>query len=209
MKKSYKLLLLFAWYLGGQKEHRASGMAIAPGTFVSDGAALVFAMNIKLGREVRVMHGARLICAGLPPYLEGCGSIEIGENSTIREGAILQTYGGKISVGHSTTINAYCVIQGNGGVTIGDNVLIAAHVQMFSANHVFEDPDRPIRTQGETRKGIRIGNDVWIGAGAIIVDGVTIGDHAVVAAGAVVTRDVGEADVVAGVPARVLRSRRS
>lgn len=200
-------MLRFAWYVGGQKEHRPSGFSIPPGSCVSDEAVLIFPERLKIGEGVLLMPEVRLICAGMPPYLEGSGSIEIGESSVVREGAILQSYGGKISIGRQTTINAYCVIQGNGGVTIGSNTLIAAHVQMFSANHLFDDPGRPIRVQGESRKGIHVGDDVWIGAGAILVDGVSVGDHAVIAAGSVVTSDVPEGVVVAGVPARILRNR--
>ena len=119
------------------------------------------------------MDGARLICAGMPPYASAEGPIEVGANSVIREGATIQTYGGHISIGESTTINAYCVLQGNGGITIGNNTLIAAGVKIFSANHNFSERKRPIRQQGETKKGVKIGDDVWIGAGCIIVDGVS------------------------------------
>jgi acetyltransferase-like isoleucine patch superfamily enzyme len=99
------------------------------------------------------------------------------------------------------------VLYGHGGLNIGDNARIAAHVVIVPANHVFMEADVPIAHQGETRMGVTIGSDVWIGAGALILDGVTIGAGAVVGAGTVVTRDVPELTVVVGNPARVLRRR--
>lgn len=153
------------------------------------------------------MSGARLICSGMPPYLSGSGKISIGPHTIVREGAILQTYGGTIELGSRCTVNAFCVLQGNGGIRIGDGVMIAAHVQMYAANHKFGDINLRMQEQGETRLGIYIADDVWIGAGSIILDGVTIGSGAVVAAGSVVTKDVPERAIVAGVPARLKRIR--
>ena len=207
LKKLYHYVLRIAWYLGGQKEHRATGFPVPSGSFVSENTSLVFAENVSLGSDVLLMPGARLICAGMPPYLEAAGKIEIGAQSIVREGAILQTYGGTIKIGRNCTVNPYCLIQGNGGIEIGDNTLIASHVCMYSANHIFADATQPIRAQGETRQGIRIGSDVWVGGGVIILDGVTIGDGAVVAAGAVVNRDVAPGEIIAGVPGRAVSSR--
>lgn len=207
LKKAYALSLRFAWYLGGQKEHRPTGKHVPVGGFVSDEAVLVFPENITIGEDTMLMSGARLICAGMPPYLVPAGQITIGSQSLVREGAILQTYGGAITIGNKSAINPYCVLQGNGGITIGDSTLIAAGVKIFSANHVFSDTTRPIQTQGEASNGVTIGSDVWIGAGCIILDGTNIGDGAVIAAGAVVASDVPERAVMAGIPARVMKYR--
>jgi acetyltransferase-like isoleucine patch superfamily enzyme len=75
-------------------------------------------------------------------------------------------------------------------------------------NHVFADPDRPIRLQGETAKGIRIGRDVWLGNGVRVTDGVEIGDGCVIGAGSVVTRSIPPYSIAVGSPARVIRQRR-
>lgn len=207
LKKIYQAALRFAWVIGGQKEHRSSGLSVPIGGFISQETTIVFPENVSLDEGVMLLSGARLICAGLPPYLEPAGRIEIGQGSIVREGAILHAYGGQIRIGKNCTINPYCLIQGNGGVRIGDNSLIASHVCMYSANHIFTDPHKLIRQQGETRRGIKIGSDVWIGGGVIILDGVTIGDGAVIAAGAVVKHDVPAGAVVAGVPARIISQR--
>jgi acetyltransferase-like isoleucine patch superfamily enzyme len=80
-------------------------------------------------------------------------------------------------------------------------------VSFHAENHRYEDTDVPIRLQGETRRGIVVEDDCWLGAGAIVLDGVRIGRGAVVAAGSIVTRDVPAYTVVAGSPARVIKHR--
>lgn len=207
LKKIYQSALRLAWLIGGQKEHGPSGRSVPTGGFIGNEAVLVFPEHITLGEDVMLLSGARLICAGMPPYLVPSGQIRIGASTIVREGAILQSYGGLIEIGDKSAINPYCVLQGNGGISIGNSTLIAAGVKIFSANHIFSDPERLIQTQGETARGVRIGNDVWIGAGSTILDGVTIEDGAVVAAGSVVTKNVPRKAVVAGIPARILKYR--
>ena len=94
-------------------------------------------------------------------------------------------------------------------VTIGDDLIIGPNVAIRSSNHRFSDTDRPTRQQGHVAATVSIGSDVWIGANAVILPGVAIGGHAIVAAGAVVSHDVPEYAIVAGIPARVMRDRRA
>lgn len=206
-KKIIKFYKLFLWYLFGEKIYESNKLKLSARGFWSPSATAVYPELIKLSSEVIVLESARIICSGFPPYLSGSGSVVIGEGSIIREGAILHTYGGAITIGKNCTINSYCLLQGNGGIEIGDNVLIASHSSLFSSNHNFEDISRPIRLQGESKLGIRISNDVWVGSGVRILDGVKIGSGAVIAAGAVVTKDVPDNAVVAGVPAKVIKLR--
>jgi acetyltransferase-like isoleucine patch superfamily enzyme len=196
-----------AWYIRGQKEQKRTGIPVPVMGFISEESDLIFPDNINLSDEVVIMPGAKIICAGMPPYLEPAGRVKIGSGSIVREGAIIQTYGGYIETGTNCTINPYCMLQGNGGIIIGDNVLISSHVSIYSANHRFGDAAKPIRAQGESRIGVKIGSDVWIGGGVVILDGVRIGDGAVVAAGAVVKRNVAPGTIVAGVPAKLIGKR--
>jgi acetyltransferase-like isoleucine patch superfamily enzyme len=132
--------------------------------------------------------------------------VRIGAGAVVRDGVLLATHGGWIALGRNVTVHEYGIVYGFGGVEIGDNTRIAAATIFIAENHVFDDPEREIR-DGLTGKGIRVGRDVWIGAGCRILDGVTIGDRAVVGAGSVVTRDVPAGMIVAGVPARVMKPR--
>ncbi|WP_433833681.1 acyltransferase [Flavobacterium anhuiense] len=135
------------------------------------------------------------------------GSIVIGKHSELLYGVILMTYGGNIKVGNFCSINPYSILYGHGNLTIGDNVLIAGHVMIIPANHRFDDLNIPINKQGENRKGIVINNNVWIGAGCRILDGVIIGEGAIIAAGSVVTKNVLENTIVGGVPAKLIKIR--
>lgn len=135
------------------------------------------------------------------------GSIVVGENTYIGRYSILKTYRGFIRIGTNTSINAFCFVNGGGGVLIGNDVRIAAHCSIISSNHVFRDPKTPIRMQGLTARGVLIEDDVWLGTGVRVLDGVTIGKGAVVAAGAVVVRDVAPFSVVGGVPAKLIKMR--
>lgn len=107
-----------------------------------------------------------------------------------------------ISIGRNVFINQGCHFSDLGGITIGDDVMIGPKVNIISAGHPVAPAER---RNGIVAKPITIGNNVWIGAAAAILPGVTIGDNAVVAAGAVVSRNVASNTLVAGVPARVLK----
>jgi acetyltransferase-like isoleucine patch superfamily enzyme len=170
---------------------------------IEKGVRLRFADHIRLGRGVYLDEGV---------YLHACpGGIEIGENTLVMHHAELHVYNFRdlphagIRIGRDSLIGEFCVIRGQGGVTIGDRVYTSPLVQLAAVDHVYSDPTRPFVEQGITAQGIEVEDDVWIGAGALIMDGVHIGRGAVVAAGAVVTQDVDPHTVVAGVPARVVR----
>ena len=109
--------------------------------------------------------------------------------------------GKNIHVGKNVFINMGCKFQDQGGIFIGDGALIGHGVVLATLNHAM-DPDKRSTMIPEP---IRIGRNVWIGSGAVVLPGVTVGDGAVIAAGAVVTKDVRDNTVVAGVPATVVR----
>ena len=111
-------------------------------------------------------------------------------------------FGKNIRFGKNVFVNSGCCFQDQGGITIGDGTLIGHQVVLATLNHALEPQQRATTLPGP----IVIGKKVWIGAHAPILQNVTIGDNAVIAAGAVVTRDVPANTVVAGVPAKVVKT---
>lgn len=174
---------------------------------IEDGVRIRFADNVRLGKGVYLDHGV---------YLHACpGGITIGDESMVMKNAILHVYNFRnlphshITIGRRSLIGESCILRGQGGITIGDDVYLGTLVQILAVNHVFYDTTRPISMQGITAKGISIGDGSWIGSGAIILDGVRIGRNVVVGAGAVVTRDVPDYCIAVGNPARVIRNLRT
>ena len=171
---------------------------------IENGVRLRFANYIRLGHGAYLDQGA---------YLHACPQgIEIGENTIVMHGAVLHVYNFRdlphagIKIGRDSLVGEYTVIRGQGGVTIGNRVYTSPFTQIIAVDHVFDNPKRPFIEQGITAQGIVIEDDVWLGASAVITDGVRIGKGAVVAAGAVVTKDVPAHTVVAGVPARPVKT---
>lgn len=172
-------------------------------------AAIERGVRLRFANLIRLGHGVYL---DENVYLHACpNGIEIGAGTLVMHGAVLHVYNFRdiphagIKIGCDSLIGEYSVIRGQGGVSLGDRVYTSPFTQIIAVNHVFDDPTRSFVEQGITAQGIVIEDDVWLGASAIITDGVRIGRGAVVAAGAVVTTDVPPHTVVAGVPARPLR----
>lgn len=141
----------------------------------------------------------------------GRRSVELGDRVTLYGNAYLNAVGpgGRISIGTHSQIDQFCVLYGQGGLTIGEHCAIASGVKIYTQTNQYRSaPEKLILDQPVVYAPVRIGRDVWIGANAVVLPGVSIGDHAVVGAGAVVRRDVGEGEIVAGVPARVVGNRR-
>jgi acetyltransferase-like isoleucine patch superfamily enzyme len=171
---------------------------------IENGVRLRYADHIRLGRGVYLDEGT---------YLHACPrGIDIGAGTIVMHGAVLHVYNFRdiphsgIKIGQNSLIGEYTVIRGQGGVTMGDRVYTSPFTQIIAVNHVFDDPERPFVEQGITAEGIVIEDDVWLGASAVIMDGVRVGKGAVVAAGAVVTKDVPPHTVVAGIPAHPIRN---
>lgn len=174
------------------------------------------------GKGVVVSRGVILRCPGRLFIAEGAliddgvcfdiksaeARISIGARNQIMHGAHFETgYSGHITIGADSLIGAYAILNGQGGLEIGRNALIAGHCHIIAGNHEHHDTSRPMTEQGFVSKGIVIGEDVWLGAGVNVLDGVHIGRGSVVAAGAVVNRDVEPFTIVGGVPAEPIGQR--
>ncbi len=128
-----------------------------------------------------------------------------GENVRVHAGADFGT-GIGIELGRNSAIAKDCWIAND--TMIGSNVMMAPAVTILSSSHEFKDTTRPMIEQGtRMRQSVTIGNDVWIGTHVIILPGVHVGNHTIVGAGSVVTKDIPDYAIVAGNPAKVLKSR--
>lgn len=131
----------------------------------------------------------------------------LGRNTRIECTGGLQCLGKGITIGNRTTFASDCYFGAAGGIEIGDDVVAGQYVRFHSENHNFSKLDVLIRDQGVTHQGIKIGNNCWIGAGAIFLDGAEVGDGCVIAANAVVTKKFESNIVIGGVPAKKIKVR--
>lgn len=134
-------------------------------------------------------------------------NVVIGSNSRIECTGSLSYVGKGIKIGDNTTFGNDCFFGAAGGIEIGDNVIGGQYIHFHSENHNFNDLNLLIREQGVSHKGIKIGNNCWIGSSAIFLDGSEIGDGCVIAAGTVVNKKFPDNCVIGGVPARIIKNR--
>jgi acetyltransferase-like isoleucine patch superfamily enzyme len=185
MKRTF--LESVAWFIRCNWLNRQRGISVSPQAYVASSVKFIID----------------------PDGFKGGGQIVVARNTRISEGVIIAPYGGSIHIGENVYIGPYCVLYGHGGLTIEKNTLIAAQTIIIPANHTFDQADIWIQKQPMEKLGIRIGEDVWLGCGVRILDGVSIGTGCVVAAGSVVTKSLDDFSVAAGVPAKVIKSRKS
>ena len=148
------------------------------------------------GKHSVVHRSARM---DTPPYRK----FSLGDYSVIESFACINNAVGDVIIGDHTRIGLHNTI--NGPVTIGCHVNLAQGITVTALNHNFEASDKRIDEQGVSTTPVTIEDDIWIGANAVILPGVTIGNHSVVAAGAVVTKNVPPHSLVAGVPAKIIK----
>ena len=165
--------------------------------------------NIRFFNPARFFGGHRLFIGEGAFFDIGiqADKIEIGDDSHISRDVTIRTQKGSIRIGKKVNIGANSFIYGYGDIEIGDYCLFANQVEIISGNHNDDDISRPMRFQGRTASKIIIGEDVWLGTHAVILEGVSIGRGAIIGAGAVVRKDIPEYAIAVGVPARVVRYR--
>ena len=178
-----------------------------PTQFFGKSVTLFNASNIRMGKWVQIEDHCHL--SGL-----GIGGIDLGNNvrigafSRLVVGTSFDNLGAHIKIGNNVGLGEFAYLGGGGGLEIGDDCIIGQYLSCHPENHNFNNPHELIRLQGISRKGIKIGKNCWIGAKVTILDGVEIGDNCVIAAGAVVTSSMPSHAVIAGVPARIIKSIR-
>ncbi len=148
-------------------------------------------------------RGSKIYCSvrmDTPPYRH----FSLGEQSVVESYSCINNAVGDVVIGDHTRIGIHNTIIGP--VTIGSHVNLAQGITVTALNHNFTDTAKRIDEQGVSTQPVVIGDDVWIGANAVVLPGVSIGSHCVVAAGAVVTKDVPDHSLVAGVPAKIIKT---
>lgn len=149
------------------------------------------------GRGSKIYHSVRM---DTPPYRR----FSLGRHSVVESFCCINNAVGDVIIGDHTRIGIHNTVIGP--VTIGSHVNLAQGITVTALNHNFEETGKRIDQQGVSTNPVVIGDDVWIGANAVILPGVTIGNHCVIAAGAVVTKDVPPHSLVAGVPAKIIKT---
>jgi acetyltransferase-like isoleucine patch superfamily enzyme len=167
--------------------------------------------GVELGQDVRLGPGVDFnLGGGFRNSIRPTGSkgrIRIGDQGWIEKGAVLWAFDGSIRTGTNVFLGPYVTIYGHGGVEIGDQTLVSMHATILSSNHTVPGREKIIRAQPDILLPTRIGRDVWIGANAVVLGGVTIGDGCVIGAGSVVAKNLPPFSVAVGVPAKIARSR--
>jgi acetyltransferase-like isoleucine patch superfamily enzyme len=174
------------------------------------GRNVVFGHGVVLRHPHKVRIGDDVVVDDLV-VLDAKGTsnrgITLGNGVFLGRGTILSCKDGDIELGDHTNLGFHCEVFSGSSVVIGHHGLFAAYSYVVGGGHAFEQGDVPVIEQERTSRGIVLGDNVWLGAGAKVLDGVRIGNDVVVGAGAVVTSDLPDAVVAAGVPARVVRPR--
>ena len=167
---------------------------------------------------MRGLSRIRALIHGKSPFHISLGSgVQIRKGSSIHfigsahfdHGVSITARGGSIYFGENFHSNEQVIFNADigGAIRFGGNCLVGPRCIFRTANHRFTDTHLNIIEQGHEYSDINIGDDVWFGAGVIVLPGVTIGSHSVLGAGSVVTRDIPDFSVAVGVPAKVIRTR--
>ena len=184
---------LYPWLLG------ACGRNVSFGT----GVVLRHPGKIRIGDDVAIDDGCVLDAKGAANH-----GIDIGSRVFLGRHTLLACKEGDIVLEDGVNISYNCTVFSASSVRIGRETLLAAYCYVVGGGHDFDRPDLPVVQQARPSQGIVVGAGGWLGAGSIVLDGVTIGPSAIVGAHAVVTQDVPAFAIVAGAPARVVRDRR-
>lgn len=181
----------------------------------ADGVLLVgkrskikFRHRIKAGKTLFIGDNVEINALSTKGIKIG-NNVSIHRNTIIECTGVLRNIGIGLEIGNNVGIAQNCFIQVRGKVIIGNNVIFGPGVSLFSENHNYTDIEQYINEQGETRLGLTIEDGVWVGSGATILDGVVIGNNSIIAAGSVVTKSIPPYSIAAGVPARVIKSRKN
>lgn len=205
---SYILMLCwnYGWMMIRGKLKSFAYPNISNSVFIGKKVKLFCKKKMKIGEKVKIKNYVKIDALSTNGVRIGNNCV-LGENTKIECTGGLENIGKGVYIGNNTTFGSDCYFGAAGGITIGNDVIGGQYIRFHSENHKYSDLSRLIKDQGVTHKGIKIGNNCWIGAGVVFLDGAELGNGCVVGANAVVTGKFDENVVIGGIPAKVLKKR--
>jgi acetyltransferase-like isoleucine patch superfamily enzyme len=177
---------------------------------ISPGYALLIArwawLKLRWRGRLRT-DGLCFVCPGVKFEIGPDATVTLGRWSWLGHGTKVRAHEGTVSIGAKSVLGQECTISAYRHVSIGRECIIADKVMMIDFDHGMVEVERTIREQGIYKREVRVGHNAWIGYGACLLRGVTVGDNCVIGTSAVVTRNVPDNAIVAGIPARIIRMR--
>lgn len=161
--------------------------------------------NIQFGYNVTIENNVSIDGYAKNKLIFG-NNVKIGSYSSVSCTSHFSKYGKSLIVGNNSAFGRFTEFGAAGGIEIGNDVIMGSYISFHSENHNFNDTSKLIREQGVTSKGIKIGNNVWVGAKVTFLDGCIVGNNSVVAAGAVVNGIYPDNSIIAGVPAKIIKT---
>lgn len=173
-------------------------------------------VRLKIGKNVvidslKINFGKNNWISDFVEIKNNKNSIEFGDNVSIGRFSVLKVNydieKSKLKIGNNSSCGEFCFFGSAGGISIGDNVIMGQYIRFHSQNHNYDNKDILIKDQGTIEKGIKVGNNCWIGSGVVILDGVHIHSGSVIGSNSLITKDVGPNSVVVGNPQRIVKIR--
>lgn len=174
----------------------------------------VFGSGVKMFNTPKISYG-KYLKLGDRVFISGLGKtgVQIGKNvgigaySRVIVSTSFNQMGEHIRIGNNVGVGEFAYLGGAGGLEIGDDCIIGQYLSCHPENHLADKLEVPIRHQGVSRRGIKIGRNCWIGSKVTILDGVEVGEGCIIAAGAVVTKSFPANSIIGGVPAKLIKNR--
>lgn len=198
----------YGWMLIRGKLFSLGYAHIANDVFVGKYVKIREKDKLSMGHKVKLHDGTYIDALSIRN-----GGVQIGDHVVLGRNTRIECTGGLarvgkgVKIGNRTSFANDCIFGAAGGIEIGDDVVAGQFIRFHSENHEYNDLQKLIKEQGVTHKGIRIGNNCWIGAGAVFLDGAKLGNGCVVGANTVVTKEFPDNVVIAGIPAKIIKFR--
>ncbi|OPJ65365.1 acyltransferase [Clostridium chromiireducens] len=180
--------------------------SISSSIFVGRGVKLYEKRYLQVGNKAKIHDDCEIDALSTDGVIIG-DSVVLGKRTIIQCTGGLQKIGKGVRIGDRTTFGSDCFFGAAGGIEIGNDVVAGQYIRFHSENHYYDDMTQLIREQGVTNKGIKIGDNCWIGAGAVFLDGVKVGNGCVIGANTLVNKDLPHNSVAVGNPIRIIRIR--